>query len=112
MFVDIYLKAITEENYNTVLEILANYDIEPFDLVSSGGSPNIDQWAFDEVGTIYEPSSEFIVDEWGEVIYIPVAVEGIHANLRICENHPQLEFLLEDLAEYIITPATPQRVWA
>lgn len=61
--------------------------------------------AVDIIGEIYKPDGTF---NEAEGMRFPnyTAVDGYHVNVRTNTNYDQ------QLADYIVTPATPYRVWA
>lgn len=72
----------TDEEGNTVLMPVNNNAIDDVGVISKGG-----EW-----------------DAEGNVITMPTVLSGYHVNLRFgCEPN------IEDLQEYIMTPATPTR---
>ena len=67
--------------------------------------------AIDIVGVIYQPTGIMITDEEGFEYPEITAVDGYHVNIR--SLHQEVNKLIESkLSDYIVTPATPNRVWA
>lgn len=67
--------------------------------------------AIDMIGTFYELSGNMLTDESGFEYPESVAINGYHINIRaLSENAKQI--IESKLSEYIVTPTTPNRIWA
>lgn len=62
------------------------------------------EWAVDEIGVIYNDDGVYDPDT-GDVITPPTPIPGWHVNFKA-------ESLPPDLAAYVVTPASPSRVFA
>jgi len=97
-YIDIRLRADDEATLTAALA--------PLPLVGHG-------IAVDIIGTLYAEMGETATDpETGETIALTAPLPGWHANLRIRDDHPDRASIEAALADFVVTPAHPRRVWA
>lgn len=69
--------------------------------------------ALDLIGTLHAETGETATDpETGETIAVTALLPGWHANLRIRDDHPDRAVIEAAVAAFVVTPASPRRVWA
>lgn len=107
------------EEYDTITENLYENEDDPEEVTGTQEVtrevPVLNKFthehAIDIVGVIYQPTGVMITDEEGFEYPETAAVDGYHVNIRSLSGEVN-ELIESKLSDYIVTPVTPNRVWA
>lgn len=118
--IDFYLKLNSEADMPTVLADFYRQDTETTvnpdtgeETTTNVGDPYLVQfthdYAIDVVGEIYKPTGTMLTDPDGNE-YPEMALQpGWHINIRLIGDNVRAQ--VEAMTDYIVYPATPERVW-
>lgn len=68
--------------------------------------------ALDLIGTLYAETGQTETDPDGGVLAVIAALPGWHVNLRLRANHLDLPAIESALADFVVAPDPPLRVFA